>query len=224
MNPIRIILADDHTLFRAGLRVLLERLPGFQVVAEASDGREALVLVGAYLPRGLVMDISMPGMTGLEAARRIREEFPEVHVILLSMHADEQYIGQALRAGAAGYLLKDSVPAELEMAIWAVGRGESYLSPAVSRHVVAAYRDAAGAVPSLLEGLTPRQREVLQLVAEGKTSKEIARALGIGARTAETHRAQLMNRLGIHDVAGLVRFAARAGLVSLEPGPTPARP
>ncbi len=224
MNPIRIILADDHTLFRAGLRVLLERLPGFQVVAEASDGREALVLVGAYLPRVLVMDISMPGMNGLEAARRIREEFPEVHVILLSMHADEQYIGQALRAGAAGYLLKDSVPAELEMAIWAVGRGESYLSPAVSRHVVAAYRDAAGAVPSLLEGLTPRQREVLQLVAEGKTSKEIARALGIGARTAETHRAQLMNRLGIHDVAGLVRFAARAGLVSLEPGPTPARP
>ncbi len=216
MKSIRIILADDHALFRAGLRSLLRDVDGLEVVAEAGDGREALALVAEYRPHVLVMDVSMPGMNGLEAAVRLREEFPEVRVIILSMHASEQYVGQALRSGAAGYLLKGSAPAELEMAIRAAGRGESYLSPSVSSQVVAACRDPAGSATSLLEALTPRQREVLQMIAEGKTSKEIARALGISVRTAETHRAQLMDRLGIHDVAGLVRYAARAGLVSLD--------
>jgi DNA-binding NarL/FixJ family response regulator len=216
MSPLRVLLADDHALFRAGLRALLQGMEGLEVVAEAGDGREALALVAAHHPHVLVMDVSMVGMNGLEAAGRVTEEFPDVRVLILSMHSTEQYVGQALRAGAAGYLLKDAAPTELEMAIRAVARGESYLSPAVSRHVVAAYLGRTGPALGPGEQLTSRQREILQLIAEGKTSKEIARTLEISVRTAETHRQQLMNRLDIHDVAGLVRYAARAGLVNLE--------
>lgn len=216
MRPIRVMLVDDHHLFRAGVRAILQSIAHIEVIGEASDGRDALALVASLRPQVLLIDIGMAGMNGLEATGRVTEEFPEVRVIILSMHATEQYVGQALKAGAAGYLLKDSAPVELEMAIRAVARGESYLSPAVSRHVVSAYLQRTGPGVNPVEQLTPRQREILQLIAEGRTTKEIGRILGISVRTTETHRMQLMNRLDIHDVAGLVRYAARVGLVNLD--------
>ena len=216
MKPIRVLLADDHELFRAGLRAILRGVEGIEVIGEASDGREALEIIAQAPPDVLLLDISMPGMGGLEAAGLVAEQFPEVKVMILSMHASEQYVGQALRAGAAGYLLKDSAPTELEAAIRAVARGENYLSPAVSKQVVSAYRQQTEPAPPSVEQLTPRQREILQLIAEGETTKEIAKLLGITVRTAETHRMQLMSRLKIHTVAGLVRCAAQAGLITLD--------
>jgi len=216
MSPIRVLLAEDHTLVRAGIRALLEGLAGVQVVAEAGDGREALQLVAAHQPDLVLMDIAMAGLNGLEATGRIVKEFPHVRVIILSMHANEEYVLQALRAGAAGYLLKDAGTAELELAVRAAARGEIYLSPAVSRHVIADYMRRAGSELTLLDQLTPRQREILQLIAEGRTTREIANILQVSVKTVETHRAQLMERLDIHDVAGLVRFAIRVGLVNNE--------
>lgn len=216
MKPIRVIVADDHELLRAGLRAILRGVDGIEVVGEAGDGREALEVIAKAPPDVLLLDISMPGMNGLEAIGLVAEQFPAVRVVILSMHASEQYVGQALRAGAAGYLLKDSAPTELETAIRAVARGESYLSPAVSKQVVSAYRQQAEPAPSSVEQLTPRQREILKLIAEGKTTKEIAKLLGITVRTSETHRMQLMSRLKIHTVAGLVRCAAQAGLITLD--------
>jgi DNA-binding NarL/FixJ family response regulator len=211
-----VIVADDHELLRAGLRAILRGVDGIEVVGEAGDGREALEVIAKAPPDVLLLDISMPGMNGLEAIGLVAEQFPAVRVVILSMHASEQYVGQALRAGAAGYLLKDSAPTELETAIRAVARGESYLSPAVSKQVVSAYRQQAEPAPSSVEQLTPRQREILKLIAEGKTTKEIAKLLGITVRTSETHRMQLMSRLKIHTVAGLVRCAAQAGLITLD--------
>jgi DNA-binding NarL/FixJ family response regulator len=216
VKPIRVIVADDHELFRAGLRAILRGVEGIEVIGEAGDGREALEMIAKAPPDVLVLDISMPGMNGLEAIGHVAEQFPEVKVMILSMHASEQYVGQALRAGAAGYLLKDSAPIELETAIRAVARGENYLSPAVSKQVVSAYKQQTEPAPFSVEQLTPRQREILQLIAEGKTTKEIAKLLGITVRTTETHRMQLMNRLKIHTVAGLVRCAAQAGLITLD--------
>jgi len=216
MSPIRVLLAEDHTLVRAGIRALLEGLAGVQVVAEAGDGREALQLVAAHQPDLVLMDIAMAGLNGLEATGRIVKEFPHVRVIILSMHANEEYVLQALRAGAAGYLLKDAGTSELELAVRAAARGEIYLSPAVSRHVIADYMRRAGSELTLLDQLTPRQREILQLIAEGRTTREIANILQVSVKTVETHRAQLMERLDIHDVAGLVRFAIRVGLVNNE--------
>jgi DNA-binding NarL/FixJ family response regulator len=216
MKPICVLLAEDHALVRAGFRALLENLPGIQVVAEAGDGREALRLIETHRPNVVLMDITMPGLNGLEAAGRVASEFPYVHVIILSMHANEEYVLQALRAGAAGYLLKDADPAELEMAVTAVARGETYLSPPVSKRVIADYVRRVGDESSSLVRLTPRQREVLQLITEGHTTREIARILDISVKTVETHRTQLMERLDIHDIAGLVRYAIGVGLVSLE--------
>jgi DNA-binding NarL/FixJ family response regulator len=216
MKPICVLLAEDHALVRAGFRALLENLPGIQVVAEAGDGREALRLIETHRPNVVLMDITMPGLNGLEAAARVASEFPYVHVIILSMHANEEYVLQALRAGAAGYLLKDADPAELEMAVTAVARGETYLSPPVSKRVIADYVRRVGDESSSLVRLTPRQREVLQLITEGHTTREIARILDISVKTVETHRTQLMERLDIHDIAGLVRYAIGVGLVSLE--------
>jgi DNA-binding NarL/FixJ family response regulator len=222
MKPTRVLLAEDHTLVRAGIRALLQNLTGIQVVAEASDGREALRLIKTYQPDVVLMDIAMAGLNGLEATARVTKEFPTVRVIMLSMHSNEEYVAQALRAGAAGYLLKDAVAAELELAVTAVARGETYLSPAVSKHVIADYlrrtgdREASGgggATPAS-ELLTPRQREILQLIAEGRSTKEIASILHLSVKTVETHRTQLMARLDIHDVAGLVRYAIRIGLVT----------
>lgn len=213
MKPIRILLADDHTLVRAGIRSLLKNMEGIEVIAEAGDGREALRLVRAHRPDVVLMDIAMPGLNGLEAAARIAKKIPHVRVIILSMHINEEYVLQALRAGAAGYMVKGADAAELEIAIRAVARGETYLSPAVSKHVVTDYIQRISGETSPLELLTPRQREVLQLIVEGYSTKKIAHTLKISVKTVETHRMQLMERLDIHDIAGLVRYAIRVGLV-----------
>jgi len=215
-SAVRVLLADDHTLVRAGFRTLLESLPGVTVAAEAGDGQEALRLIDEHRPDGILMDIAMPGLNGLEVTARVTQAFPHCRVIVLSMHLNEEYVLQALRAGASGYLLKDSGRAELEIAVRAVARGETYLSPPVSKQVIADYVQRVGGENSLFERLTPRQREVLQLIAEGHTTQGIAHQLGISVKTVETHRAQLMERLDIHDIAGLVRYAIRVGLVSAE--------
>jgi DNA-binding NarL/FixJ family response regulator len=218
---IRVLLVEDHTLVRAGLRSLLQSFGGIQVVAEAGDGRDALRLVETHKPDLVLMDVAMPGLNGLEATTRLRKEFPGIRVLILSMYSNEEYVIQSLRAGAAGYLLKDAATTELDLAIKAIARGETYLSPAVSKVVVSDYVRRVGgegsevvADPSPYERLTPRQREILQLIAEGNTTKEIAHLLNISAKTVETHRMQLMGQLDIHDVAGLVRYAIRKGLVS----------
>jgi DNA-binding NarL/FixJ family response regulator len=214
MRTVRIVIADDHALFRSGLRLLLESMPGVQVVGEAADGHEVLQAVERLHPRVVMMDIAMPGLNGLEATARIARKHPDTRVLVLSMHASEEYALRALRAGAAGYLLKDAGRAELELALAAVARGETYLSPVVSTHVLADYRLRAGDAVDPLSRLTPRQREVLQLVAEGATTKEIAVKLKLSVRTIETHRAELMRRIGADDVAGLVRFAIRVGVIT----------
>ena len=212
MNPtIRVLLAEDHTLVRAGIRSLLASVPGIEVVGEAGDGREALALLKTTPVDVAILDITMPGMNGLEAASRIAEDWPATKVIILSMHANGEYVERALRDGAVGYLLKDAGTSELEAAIRAVMRGESFLSPAVSKRVVAGFL-GGGAEGS--GSLTPRQREVVQLIAEGHSTKRIAAVLGVSVKTIETHRTQLMQRLGIHEVAGLVRYAVRVGLIN----------
>lgn len=219
MNAIRVLLADDHVLVRAGIRALLHNIAGVTVVGEADDGREALRLVASLAPDVVLLDIAMPGLNGLDAAARIVKEYPRVRVIILSMHADEEYVLQALRAGATGYLLKGSRTAELELAVTAVARGDTYLSPSAARHLVAEYQQRLSAGERLPDSatqdrLTPRQREILQLIAEGRTTKEIAQTLSLSVKTIEMHRSQLMERLKIHDIAGLVRYAVRAGLVA----------
>jgi DNA-binding NarL/FixJ family response regulator len=216
MEAISILLADDHTLVRAGIRALVERLPEVKVVAEAKDGREALSLARKHQPDLVLMDIAMPGLNGLEATARITRELPGVRVIILSMYASEEYVREAIAAGAAGYLVKRGAAAELESAILTVAGGDSYFSPFVSLHVRKERSGSVSAERASIDRLTPRQREILQLVAERHTTKDIAHLLDISAKTVESHRAQLMDRLGIHDVPGLVRFAIRAGLVSLE--------
>ena len=207
-KSISILLADDHALVRAGIRALVEQLPMVNVVGEARDGREALRLVKEYKPDLVLMDIAMPELNGLEVTARISKEFPDVRVIILSMYATEEYVRESINAGAAGYLMKRSAATELEQAITAVARGEKYFSPQVSTRVT---KDRIG-----IARLTPRQREILQLIAERHNTKDIAYILNISVKTVETHRAQLMERLAIHDVPGLVRFAIRARLVSLE--------
>lgn len=216
MKSIRILLADDHGLVRAGIRELLQKFANVEVVAEAGDGREALALVKSKLPNLVLLDIAMKSLTGLEVAERIAKDFPGVKVIILSMHANEEYVMRALRAGASGYLLKDAATTELELALAAVTKGETYLSPAISRGVIDSYLGRIEGKQSPLDQLTPRQREILQLIAEGKSTKEIAYTLNVSVKTVETHRAQLMDRLDIHDVAGLVRYAMRVGLITAE--------
>ena len=213
MNAIRVVIADDHTLVRAGIRSLLTSLQGIEVVGEAGDGREALRLIRTHHPHVALLDITMPGLNGLEVAARAGKESPNTRVIMISMHANEEYVLQSLRAGAVGYLVKDADTTELELAVKAVAAGETYLSPSVSKHVISNYVRRVGTVTNRLERLTPRQREVLQLIAEGNSSKEIARLLNLGVKTVETHRTQLMQQLDIHEVAGLVRFAIGVGLV-----------
>jgi DNA-binding NarL/FixJ family response regulator len=215
MAPLRVLLVDDHALVRAGMRSLLQDLPDIEVVAEAGDGAEALAAAERERPDVVLMDIAMKGMNGLEAAARLRERLPGVKVIILSMHTSEEYVLLALRAGAAAYLIKDSATSELELALKCVMRGETYLSPAISRQVVDGYVQRVGASAGP-EPLTPRQREVLKRIAEGRSTKEIAFELNLSVKTVETHRAQIMERLGIRDVAGLVRYAMRAGLVPPE--------
>jgi len=214
MTKLRVLLADDHTLVRTGIKSMLETLEGVTVVAESGEGRETLELIAKHRPDVALVDITMPGLNGIEVATRAAKESPRTRVVILSMHAGEMYVARALKAGVAGYLLKDAAPDELPMALRAVASGEVYLSPAISKQVVEVLRRRTEGEPEPLEGVTPRQREILQLIAEGRSMKEIAAILEVSVKTVEGHRAQLMDRLDIHDVAGLVRFAIRAGLVS----------
>jgi DNA-binding NarL/FixJ family response regulator len=197
------------------MKSLLESTEGFEVVAEASNGREAVRLARTIGPDIALLDIAMPELNGLDAARRLAAESPGVKVLILSMHADAGYVREAMQAGTAGYVLKDASVDELELAIRAALRGERYLDPRVSKHVIEGYvRGLQAAEPG--PALTPRQREILQLIAEGRSTREIAERLHLSVKTVETHRAQLMDRLDIRDVAGLTRYAIRIGLVSDE--------
>lgn len=214
-TPTRILIADDHALVRAGIRALLERLSAVQVVAEASDGLEVLDLIEQYKPHLVLMDIAMPGLNGLEATRALAKKHLDVRVIVLSIYSDEEHVHQALRAGAAGYLVKGAALEELELAIRAVTHGETYLSPPISKSVISDYIRRTNAELASVEKLSPRQTEILRWIAEGKTTKQIALDLNISAKTVESHRAQLMERLNIHDVAGLVRYAIKTGLVEV---------
>jgi DNA-binding NarL/FixJ family response regulator len=216
VKTTRVLLADDHALVRAGIRALLEKMTGIEVVAEAGDGREALELIRKHLPNLVLLDIAIPQLNGLEVLARATKEFPAVKMMILSMHANEEYVLQALRAGACGYLLKEAAVDELHLAFRTVAGGEIYLSARISKHVVANYLERLGNERPPRDELTPRQREILQLIAEAKSTKEIAFLLKLSVRTVEAHRAQLMVRLGIHDVAGLVRYAIRVGLVPME--------
>ena len=200
MSLIRVLIADDHALVRTGFRSLLEKL-GFQVIGEARNGNEALQMIQSLRPDIVLMDIAMPELNGLEATTRITSEFPNVRVIILSMHATVEYARRAVRAGAAGYLLKDSSAAELDLALQAVARGETYLCSRVSKYIVSDYTQGVQTRASSLDKLTTRQREILQLIAEGYSRKEIAEKLNISAKTFDTYRAQLMEQLDIHDVA-----------------------
>ena len=213
MKSIRVLLADDHALVRAGFRALLHSLGDVEIVAEAGDGDDALRLIEAHQPDVALLDIAMPGLNGLEVAARVAQRFPNVRVMMLSMYANEEYVLQALRAGAAGYLLKGADSSELELAVRAVARGDTYLSPPVSKSVIEDYVRRVSSQPGSFDRLTPRQREVLQFIAKGHSTKEIAQMLNISVKTAETHRMQLMQQLDIHDIAGLVRYAIRVGLV-----------
>lgn len=218
MKKLRIILADDHALVRAGIRALIENIPDVEVRGEAGTGREALDLIARTSPDIAVLDMAMPELSGLAVTEALARDFPDVKVIILSMHQGPEFVLHALRAGADGYIVKDGAASELEAAIHSVARGESYLSPAVSRMVIATSigrPDPARAVPEL----TARQRQVLILLVEGQSMKEIAFTLGVSIKTVEAHRAQLMDRLKIHDIPGLVRYAMRTGLTPPESPP-----
>jgi two-component system response regulator NreC len=205
----RVLIAEDHVVVRQGLKALLER-EDFDVVAEASDGREAAKLACELVPDVAILDLAMPQLNGIDATRAIREGCPDVRTIALTMYAEDQYVLAALHAGFRGYVLKSQAASHLVRAIREVCRGEIYLSPAVSRVVVDAYLGRKS-LPN--DPLTQREREVLQLVAEGKTTKEIAQVLGVSAKTAESHRTRIMRKLEIHDTAGLVRYAIRRGVI-----------
>jgi DNA-binding NarL/FixJ family response regulator len=216
MSQIRIVLADDHAVMRTGLRLVLERQSDFSVVGEASDGREAVALVQKEAPDVLVMDIGMPNLNGIEAARQVAGAAPQVAVVILSMHSDESYVLRALKAGARGYLLKESAESDLIAAIRAVHAGKAFFSPAVSRMLVEDYvrqlQDRE--IEDSYELLTTREREILQLVAEGKSNKEVAAVLNLSLYTIETHRGNLMEKLGLHTVPELILYAVRKGVIS----------
>jgi DNA-binding NarL/FixJ family response regulator len=213
MKPLRVILADDHALVRAGFRALLREM-GLTILAEASNGHEVIQLVAQHQPDAVLMDIAMPGLNGLEATAELTRQFPNVRVVIISMHANIEYARRAMQAGAAGYLLKNAKAAELETALTAVAQGEVYLSPAVAKFVAADYaRGGPGDDPSRVR-LTPRQLQILQLIAKGYTRKQVAEKLGISVKTFDTYRAQLIRHLGIADAAGLVRYATQMGFVT----------
>ena len=207
--PVTVLLADDHQIVRQGIKVLLER-EGFEVVAEAANGSEAVQLAAKLRPDIAVVDFVMPVLNGLDAAVQIQRESPGTRAILLTMYTDDQYVLEAFRGGLRGYVIKTQAAADLVQAIREVQRNSLYVSPGISRTLVQAYLSKT-ALPA--EPLTPREREVLQLVAEGRTTKEIASFLGLSVKTAETHRTKIMRKLEIHETAGLVRYAIRRGLV-----------
>ncbi len=216
MKKIGVLLADDHTLIRAGLRMVVEAQPDLSVIAEADNGREAVAMAQALKPDVVVMDIGMPSLNGIEAARQIRETLPGTQIVMLSMHSDEGYVLRALKAGAKGYLLKDSAEADLARAIHAAAAGKSFFSPAVGKVLLEDYMrklQRSGAEDSY-ELLTPREREILQLVAEGNSSKEIANLLNLSVYTVETHRARVMQKLNLRGVPELILYAVRKGIIS----------
>jgi len=206
---LRVALADDHALVRAGIRALLEKIPGVEVVAEAGDGVEALKAIQELSPDIVLLDIAMPGLGGLQVLKRVTADYPETKVVVLTVHENQEYADHAIEAGAWGFLPKSAASTELELALRTVSAGKVYLSPGISPHVRS--NSAARA-----EELTPRQRQVLTLIANGRSTKDIALALSISAKTVETHRAQLMERLQIFDIASLVRYAIKTGLVKIE--------
>lgn len=217
MRPIRVILAEDHTVVRAGLRALLDQSERIKVVAEAKDGNEAFNLATTLRPNVVVMDISMPNLNGIEATRRIKEKYPEINIVILTVHANEAYIFQALSAGAEGYLVKQTAPEDLVSAVEAAAQGEAFLSPLISKSVMENYIRHAEDADDLdsLNSLTRREREVLQLIAEGLTTKQIAKQLFVSQKTIRTHRANMMSKLDIHSTAALTLYALRKGLISL---------
>jgi two-component system, NarL family, response regulator NreC len=216
MENVRILLADDHNILRDGMRLLLERQPGFAVVGEAGDGREIVELAREHHPDVVVMDIAMPNMNGIEATRRIVEKQPDTGVVILSMHYDESYVLRSLKAGARAYLLKDALKSELIAAIRAVAEGRSFFSPKVSRILQEDYVEALGRkdADDSYELLTDREREILQLVAEGKTNKEIATILNVSLYTVDTHRTHILQKLNLHSVPELILYAVRKGIIS----------
>ena len=216
MTNIRVVLADDHGVVRAGIRSIIQKMDGIEVVGEAVNGSEALELAEKMQPDVFLVDISMPVMNGLEVTVRVTKAFPKVRVIIFSMHTSEEYVLQALRSGAMGYLLKDAEANEIEFAIRAVADGATYLTPSVSQHVIEAYMHRLGSDVVVTDVLTSRQREILQLIAEGNALKVIANKLGLSVKTVETHRMRLMERLQIFEVTGLVRYAIRNGIISSE--------
>jgi two-component system, NarL family, response regulator NreC len=216
LSKIRVLLADDHKMIRAGLRLVLEQSPDVAVVGEADDGRQAVTLAQELKPRVVVMDVGMPNLNGIEASLQIRQALPETSVVMLSMHSDEGYILRALRAGATGYILKDSAEADLVAAVRAVAEGKSFFSPKVSRILLEDYMRKlrkTGAEDSY-DLLSAREREILQLVAEGQSSKEIANLLNLSVHTVETHRGNLMQKLNLRGIPELILYAVRKGIVA----------
>lgn len=216
MKLIRILLADDHSLVRAGIRALLEKIELVEVVGEAGDGDQALELIEKLRPDVVLLDLTMPGPSGFEVLKQVSEKFPDVQMIVLTVHEGEEYAFHALRSGAAGFLPKGAASAELRLAIEHVMGGKKYLSPSIEQKAAFESTRNAPHGHSTPGELTPRQGEVLMLIAEGHSTKDIARSLNISVKTVETHRAQLMDRLDIHDIASLVRYAIKIGLVSIE--------
>ena len=216
MNPIRILLADDHIVIRKGLRLLLESQPGFQVIAEASDGRETVAMAEAHQPDVVVLDVAMPTLNGIEAARQISAKLPQTAIVFLSMHSDEGYVLKALKCGARAYLLKDSAEYDLINAIRAVNEGKAFFSPAISKMLMEEYMRQMQdrEIEDSYELLTTREREVLQLLAEGKTNKEVASILNLSLYTVETHRGNILQKLNLHSGAELILYAVRKGVIA----------
>jgi DNA-binding NarL/FixJ family response regulator len=216
MLKVRILLADDHTVMRSGLRLLLERQPEFEVVGEAADGREAVAAADQENPNVIVMDIAMPNLNGIDAAGQILKKHPEASVVILSMHSDEAYVMRALKAGARAYLLKDSAEEDLVKAIRAVSEGKSFFSPAISRVLAEDYvrQLQRRGVEDSYELLTAREREILQLLAEGKSNKEVAALLNLSLYTVETHRSNILEKLNLHTIPELILYAVRKGIIS----------
>jgi two-component system response regulator NreC len=217
MGKIKVLIADDHTILRQGIKALLDNQAGIEVIGEAKDGREALTLIEHLLPDVILMDIAMPGLNGLEATRRIKKKFPKIKVLVLTMYTNEEYVFQILKAGANGYLVKETAFQDLISAIQAVYRDEAFMSPSISKKVINRYtqrvRDANETTGDML---TTREREILQLIAEGCSSKKIAEALFISPKTVETHRTHIMDKLNIHNRTDLVKYAIRKGIVDID--------
>ncbi|HMZ50839.1 response regulator transcription factor [Candidatus Sumerlaeota bacterium] len=219
-REIRLLVADDHTIVRQGLRKLLETEPGVEVVGEATDGRDAVTKAMDLMPDIVLMDLSMPGLHGLEATRQITKRLPKTRVLILSMHKNEAYVLQALQSGASGFVLKDSASEEVLTAIRSVSRGDSYLSPSISRVLIEDYlrlsTPGAGGAKSLYDTLTVREREIFQLLAEGLKNQEIAERLHVSVKTVETHRAHIMEKLNLNNIAELVKYSIEIGIVQLD--------